>query len=97
MTLGQRHLKDIAKGYAKGYAIAYSIAIAFRSFRSAALELQEWRTVPNALTSLRLCAVPGLVVAWYWPSPAVAAGIFATAAVTESKSYLSSYVVRSNI
>ena len=26
--------------------------------------LKEWRTIPNALTGLRLCAVPGIVAAW---------------------------------
>eukprot|EP00435_Cladocopium_sp_Y103_P054910 s1365_g18.t1 len=44
---------------------------------------EEWRTIPNALTGLRLCAVPGIVAAWYWPNPALAAGLFGAAAITD--------------
>eukprot|EP00434_Breviolum_minutum_P037159 symbB.v1.2.032936.t1/scaffold4026.1/size46687/4 len=46
-------------------------------------KIEEWRTIPNALTGLRLCAVPGIVAAWYWPNPALAAGLFGAAAITD--------------
>ncbi|CAJ1343161.1 unnamed protein product [Effrenium voratum] len=52
---------------------------------------ENWRTIPNALTALRLCAVPGIAVAWYVPAPGVAAGLFGAAAVTD---WLDGYLAR---
>merc|ERR1712107_820727 len=41
----------------------------------------DWKTIPNALTALRLVAVPGLVASWYAGAPGVSAALFGAAAV----------------
>lgn len=51
----------------------------------------QWKTLPNALTGLRLVAVPGLVCVWYAGFPGTAAVLFGVAAATD---FLDGYLAR---
>ncbi|CAE7941913.1 pgsA [Symbiodinium sp. KB8] len=44
---------------------------------------EDWRTVPNALTALRLVAVPGIFATWYFELHGATAALFGAAAVTD--------------
>ncbi|CAE7302435.1 pgsA [Symbiodinium sp. CCMP2592] len=44
---------------------------------------EDWRTVPNALTALRLVAVPGILATWYLELHGVSAALFGAAAATD--------------
>ncbi|CAE7283055.1 pgsA [Symbiodinium natans] len=45
--------------------------------------LKDWQTVPNALTALRLVAVPGILGTWYLELHGVTAVLFGAAAITD--------------
>ncbi|CAK9106837.1 CDP-diacylglycerol--glycerol-3-phosphate 3-phosphatidyltransferase (Phosphatidylglycerophosphate synthase) (PGP synthase) [Durusdinium trenchii] len=87
--LHARHCCKTWRGWARPTCLASGLVRA--QLRAYSDSKEEWRTIPNALTALRLCAVPGIVTAWYFPAPVFAAGLFGAAAVTD---WLDGYLAR---